>query len=361
VKERLELPPFVWVVIAMAFLTLLALATLFFDLRGHDLGKLAPWSRRAQLGHVTRAYGTVRLNQEWRRLDSSHSLLEDLFAGDQLQTGEHSAAQVLFFGGSRLELEAGSVVRVEGTDDEVKLRLLLGRAYFEFAGDASAGPAARFRVRGAEGKDLELPEEARVVLGLNAAESLEGAVELNVIDAGERRSAAQGLRARSPEDLELRLLAQGSEVVNLRPLIVPPIEDAGRGPAVASAPVGKPRPVFPRPEALVDVERDPKIAFSWKRPPAEAPADPIIGYEIIVRPAFNYEVEDRARIVQVFKARSTESELPIEKVNGSGVFLWSVRAVTASGARGPASSSRWLEIKFPKLLRAPELMKPNVK
>ena len=35
-------------------------------------------------------------------------------------------------------------------------------------------------------------------------------------------------------------------------------------------------------------------------------------------------------------------EKEIEKIGGGGVFLWSVRAVTSSGKREPASQYRWL-------------------
>ena len=42
-------------------------------------------------------------------------------------------------------------------------------------------------------------------------------------------------------------------------------------------------------------------------------------------------VEDTARKTQVFKMKKLE--VPIDRINGSGVFLWSVRAVTANGDR----------------------------
>jgi hypothetical protein len=89
------------------------------------------------------------------------------------------------------------------------------------------------------------------------------------------------------------------------------------------------------------------------------PGDPVVSYEVVVRPAPGYEVEDSARKVQVF--RRAKEELDAEAVNGSGVFLWSVRAVTASGKRSPSSRPRWLEVKMPKLLKAPEVIQPQVK
>ena len=117
---------------------------------------------------------------------------------------------------------------------------------------------------------------------------------------------------------------------------------------------------FPRNDAEVDVS-DTLAAFKW-RPAAAQAQDPVVSYELNVRPAFGYEVEDVARKYQTLPVTEQLGSpgLPLARVNGSGVFLWSVRAVTASGQRGPASSTQWLELRFPKILLAPQLMKPRL-
>lgn len=112
------------------------------------------------------------------------------------------------------------------------------------------------------------------------------------------------------------------------------------------------------------MDKDDQLKIKFQRDdraPASLPpgADPIVAYEIVVRPAFGYPVEESANKVQIFQ-RKKKADLPIEKINGGGVFLWTIHAVTASGRIGPDTKARWLEIKFPKLLVAPQLIKPIV-
>lgn len=338
-------------------------------------------SREPQLGHVVRAYGTVRMGSEWKRLETGKGLTTPVRSGEQIQTGEHSAAQVLFFGGSRLELEAGSVAQVYREQGQVVVRVILGTGYFEFSGDSELGRS--FAWVKPNGKLALVPRDSRVVMALHAARRIEDAVEdqaieIKVIEAD----------SRDPENVELAMLANGGgEVEGFVPLIVPPIVERARagdeesaeptvlGRHLASlrdAGIGHPRAIFPPSEAVLNLETAIKSAFKWTtvRGPL---ANPVVGYEVVVRPAFNYEVEDTARKNQIFRTKGLPefgseedpenpqtASLPLDRIGGTGVFLWSVRAVTANGTRGPASASRWLEIKFPEMLRAPEILTPRV-
>lgn len=347
--------------------SLLFISAYYLDLRGELFRGRGDSSI---VGHVTRAYGTVKrvawyamssagpmgagLDESWSRLESGKAILVPVRSGDLVQTGEESAAEFLFFGGNILQLEAGTLARFEEDEDEVTIRLILGRAFLELADGSSVGK--RFVFRKGDGTLAEVPEGKKLVLSLSAVENLEDAVEIREVEAQGAPDAF--------ESLELRLLAHGEEVMNRHPLLVRPIEESPDQDLLALLEsredrprIQVPKPLFPGNESDVDVELQEGIAFHWERIQGSE-GDPVIGYEVIVRPAPGYEVEDTARKVQVFKNR--RNEFPIERVNGGGVFLWSVRAVTAKGQRGPASAPRWLEIKFPKRLRPPKIMKPKV-
>lgn len=309
-----------------------------------DQKGLAPsWKKAPVLGNVTRAFGTVK-NGVGNRLETGRSILVPFHLGDQIQTGEESAAELLFHGGSILQLESGTIVRFEEDGDQVSIRMMMGRAYFEFQ------TGQRFAFRKRDGTVAEVPEGKRLVLTLSAVEDMDQAVEVQMLDSDQSFD--------SLADIELQYLARGNEVANLRPLIVRPIEDMDRLPAEFDARDLKLRPRIrgPKNEAGVDLNRE-EEQFEWTKVSGSVD-DPVIGYEIVIRPAFNYSVEDRARQERVFKSK--DPELSLEKVGGEGTFLWSVRAVTASGKRGPAWAAHWLEVKFPKQLLAPELMKPKV-
>ena len=92
-----------------------------------------------------------------------------------------------------------------------------------------------------------------------------------------------------------------------------------KGRLLASAPYM--HPVSPEQEAYVDVEREDLIKMRWQKNPG-LPQDPIVAYEIMVKPAFGYETEDRARKIQQF--RTKHEEYPIEKIGGGGIFLYCV-------------------------------------
>lgn len=330
-----------------------AAAALFFFVRpaGENGGG-------AQIGHVIRAWGTVsglRVKNQ-TRLETGREIQVPVRIGDRIQTGEDAAAEILFFGGAKLQLQAGSIVTVEDAGDDFAIRLLLGRGFLEL-------PAAEsnFSFRAADGSALDVPEGRKLVLGLSALEEYEDAVR--VVTGPEE----------NPENLELRALALGPNGDGVSgPFLVPPIsdhrEEGEDSPALSLLRSKKalppaPRVGYPENEADLDV-RNPTIAFKWSpagRAPAAEMADPVVGYEISVRPAFGYEIGDGARKTQVFQSRPAEQhELALARVGGTGTFLWSVRAVTASGRRSPAGAPRWLEMRFPKILAAPQLKKPKI-
>lgn len=318
-----------------------------------------------RIGHVTRAYGTVKkaripvshYPESQRRLETGRSLLAPLRLGEQIQTGEDSAAEVLFFGGTTLHMEAASLASFEDNGDDIAIRLILGRAFLEVPPQGTIGPngPTRFVYRDAEGSHHEIPNGKKLVLTLNALEKLEEAVEVTTVEA----DPAAG----SLENLELRALAIGEQIGGRHSILVEPIRDTGRFAHASEwkyrSPVPVPKILYPPDQAELALS-DPNTPMLWRAQEKNSStiADPVVRYEVSVRPAFGYEVEDTARKNQTFAV--SQPEFPMGKINGGGVFLWSVRSVTASGRRSPASDSRWLELKFPKILFAPDIMKPKV-
>jgi hypothetical protein len=315
------------------------------------------WHHAETLGHITRVYGTVKL-EHTGRLEAGQNLLAPFHLGEQIQTGEDSAAEALFFGGSLLELQSGSVARFEDSGENVSIQVLMGKAYFEFPPEAVSGKHFVFKT--ADGKLAELPSSRRVVVSLNSASRFEDAVEVKSMDPNQDVG--------SLDEAEMKYMAmEDSEYSGEHPLLVRPIAENGGPNGEGRTPASNPtydrvkaQPMNPSNDETIDIESKEKIAFSWK--PTAGPArDPVVGYEVEVRPAFGYEVEDRARTKRVIPiGEKGVNQLAVDNVGGGGVFLWSVRAITANGNRGPASTPRWLEIKFPKQLAAPELLKPKV-
>lgn len=312
--------------------------------------------RGASVGHVIRAYGTVRKARvpasefpaSERRLATGREILAALRTGEQVQTGEDSSAEILFHGGSILQLTAGTLVTFEeGADGEIALRLILGRAFLELSSES-----ARFVFRKSDGTPAEIPPGKTFVLALNALASYDEAVEVRALEAANPAASAT--------ELEMRALAHGEEFGQRYAVLVPPVVEGAREPRMASkdrmAPVRAPAGVRPGQEANVAVNTLDE-EFRWN--PSNGPSeDPVTGYEFRIRPAFGYQVEDGARKDQVFLTK--EPRLPMAKVGGAGVFLWSVRAITAGGKKGNPSAARWLELSFPRLLFAPEIKKPRV-
>ncbi len=310
------------------------------------------WFSPPVIGHVTKAYGTVKLagldRQDQARLESSPDLLVPLHIGDQLQTGEDAAAEVLFYGGSTLQMEQGTVAEFEDLGQDVAIRMVLGRAYFQLPAESSGGRPIVFE--SADGKQVEVPDGKSLVLTLDAAKKLEDAVDVQVVETDQAPDLFT--------DPELRYLAHGEESPDSAPLIVPPIESQGRfrPPPVLYAGVLK--NIRPTNEEVSNLVGRNSAYFAWDKS-AGAASDPVVAYEVVVRPAFGYDVEDEARRRQIFRRKN--SHMSMDKVGGGGVFLWSVRAVTKKGERGPASAPRWLEIRFPKTLPPPEIHnRPNI-
>jgi hypothetical protein len=330
------------------------------------------YSDPSAIGNLTRAFGTVKRarisvneseswfassrSNETLRLETGRSLLVPLRIGDEVATGDESSAEILFFGGSKLQIQPGSNVHFEDDGDDVAIRFVMGQGYFEFPPEGATDD--HFVFRRADGKLAHVPEGKRLVLTLGSVQSLEQAAEVHVVeaDASERFG-----------DLELRYLAHGEEAGAGHALLIPPIEDSGRmavmraeenGGTLAS--LGVPKPIGESAEDRTvdtDTEAGENARIEWE-PIQGLPGDPIVGYEVIVRPAFGYEVEDSARKVQVLRRKT--ADIPVEKIGGSGTFLWSVRAVTQSGKRSPASARRWIEVKLPKRILAPRILKPKV-
>jgi hypothetical protein len=332
--------------------SLLGIAMLLLAVAVFDFSYEGAWFRlkkdAAVIGHVMRAYGTVKLisGQNPKRLPTGQVALTPLKVGEGIQTGEDSAAEILFFGGHSLRVEKASYVVFEEGEDDFTIRLVLGRAYLEVPSfpDQRSG----FKFESGNGKIQDVPSGKKLVLTLNALKNLEEAVEVNIVESNQTEE--------SMAEMELRHLAYGEEVAIHHPLIVAPVEDkAGeKSRAVVTSRSKAPRPIFPSYESEFDVEKNRKTVFTWNEMRGDT-----VGYELVVRPAFLYETDDVVRKHQTLPTR--RHTMPIENVGGGGVFLWSVRAVHAGGVRGPASAPRWVEIKFPKQLMAPILRDPKIK
>lgn len=333
--------------------------------------KLDPYARSGDraIGHVTRAHGTVRLSSwlvgatagsawesfikpvgldaSWNRLETGRGILVPFAEGDVIQTGEESGAQLLFFGGSRLDLDKGTVARFNREDGgDISVRLLMGRAFLDISDN--------IKVRQTDGAFVELPEGKRLVLTLNTAQDM-------YADPGEGLPDVDGHE--SLANLELKLLSEDERTEPLEhAYIVPPILDSGgkglfqhkhQDRVLAMVPPAD----YPLNDQDFNVEIQRGVSFQWQKV-ATSEDNSITAYEVVVRPAPGYLVEDTARKVQYFRTRT--SHIPLDKINGSGVFLWSVRAVLANGERGAGSAPRWLEVKFPALLSAPKVIKPKI-
>ncbi len=309
---------------------------------------LSNWGRAPVLGHILRAYGTVKLisPQSPKRLPTGQSAMIPLHIGEGVQTGEDSAAEILFFGGHTLRVEKASYIVFEERSEEYLIRLMMGRAYLEIPQFSQGKSGLSFE--NSSGDIKKIPSGKKWVLTLSAMKDLEEAVEVNVVESNQSED--------SLAEMELRHLAYGEEVEIHHPLIVPPVEEKReeKSRSIAQTRMKAPRPVFPHNESEFDVEVNRKSAFAWQEMGKN-----FAGYEVVVRPAFKYETQDTARARQTLPTRG--SSVLMEKVGGGGVFLWSVRAVQPDGQRGPASAPRWVEIKFPKQLMAPNLIKPKVK
>jgi hypothetical protein len=299
------------------------------------------------IGHVMRAYGTVKLisQQNPKRLPTGQVAMTPLKVGEGVQTGEDSAAEILFFGGHSLQIEKASYVVFEEDEDEYVIRLVLGRAYLEVPSFPDQKSGFKYDTNG---KVQDIPSGKKLVLTLNALKNLEEAVEVNIVESSQTEE--------SLAELELRHLAYGEEVAIHHPMIVAPVEDkAGEKSRTHIASRMKtPRLTTPSNESEFDVEKNRQAVFKWHPMGGNT-----VGYELVVRPAFQYETDDIVRKHQTIPSRRNSA--PIEQVGGAGVFLWSVRAVQSDGTRGPASAPRWVEIKFPKQLMAPILRNPKIK
>jgi hypothetical protein len=108
-----------------------------------------------------------------------------------------------------------------------------------------------------------------------------------------------------------------------------------------------PEVTAPANDAVFDLSEGRVPKLEWQVPGEKRK----FSYEIVLRPAEGDGPE------KVLKSRVPA--LPLNQV-AAGKFLWSVRAVTASGQRGPASESRWIEVKVPAQIPKPVLMPVEV-
>ena len=146
------------------------------------------------IGHITHAYGTVTRTHStsektWGRLETGRSILEPLALGDQVQTGDDSAAEILFYGGAVLKLDAGAVMRFEDDGDNVSMRVILGQAFLEYPLNTSGN---HFVFRKNDGSLAEYAHGKKLVLTLSAVEELEDAVDVQVMDGAASEFAAAG-------------------------------------------------------------------------------------------------------------------------------------------------------------------------
>jgi hypothetical protein len=135
------------------------------------------------------------------------------------------------------------------------------------------------------------------------------------------------------------------------------IRDATRTMAAQARPGGEiltaavlppvPTLVGPGEDAVIDlaVEKAPRL--EWNEIEETEGVPKVEGYEVLLRPASGKGEEKLLK--------TDEESLSLTRV-AKGKYLWSVRAITADGRRGPASKPRWIEVRVPAQISRPTIL-----
>lgn len=343
-----------------AFLTLLFTGLFVADLQGFFNPTRRP------IAFLKQAHGTVRrlalneLTWDRSRKGSEFSL------GDAIATGEASRATLVFSMGGELELGPGSMIALGGQLEDLKLSFVTGTGKMRVARSAQSKiqiARAAPVTQASQPEQQAEPAPALPPIAVAVVEDQEIRVSPPVAETAPDREVASGAPSPAPESSPF---TPGSAVASAEP--VEPVQEESLVPALAvkeeailkkqeklakfTAP-GElltlddlppiPEPSFPSSDAVIDLT-DQMPRLEWKAAQSPETEGKKFTYEITLR-----EAEDKAQPITM---QTDKPFLSLPRV-GVGRYLWSVRAVSKKGTRGPASSSRWLEVRAPAQISQP--------
>ena len=375
-------------IVAILVLLTLTFAGLFVaDLRGYFNRVQKPVAElRFSDGTVSRL-GNHQLT--WDRAEKGA-----LFAtGDTISTGENARAKLVFYGGGELELNSGSMVVLAGSLEELKLNFVTGGGKVRIAKDSAR------KITVAKVKKAPAAKKLVAKTTVNSAPKSGAPVVTSEpeIEAQNSTEATEELTQETPmQPSEVEVSVVDTKKV-AKPVTIAKIDPKAPAAAAQASPLLEPELEFaPKPLALTlslaiqeKSIRSPQaqlvakagIISTEELPPApliKSPAaDAVIDLATAKAPRLEWDVQLKKTDQKIEKMsyevvlrpadgkgpekvlKSDQSAIALNLL-GRGKYLWSVRAVNASGKRGPASVSRWLEVKVPAQISRPVVLPVEV-
>lgn len=255
-------------------------------------------------------------------------------AGDTIATGEGASARVMFKAGGELELEPGAMVVIGGSLEELKLNFVSG--------------GGRIRVDKKIAQKLTITDSASAPVGSGDRRPASSRVQVAVVENLETEKAPKALP--KPEPPVVMVPAVKESEVDLSKALGANSK-AGELLTIAKLPP-MPEVVGPGEDAVVDLAKTTSPRLEWKLPELDEDEEvPVAGFEIILRSPTG---EKKQKVY-----RTKDQSLALTRLS-RGKYLWTVRALTKDGKRGPASSSRWLEVRVPANISKPRLLPVQV-
>jgi hypothetical protein len=240
-------------------------------------------------------------------------------AGDTLATGEQGSASLVFYAGGELDLDSGAMVVLSGSPEELKLNFVSGMGQVRVTRAASK----KIQIAAPQTGQRSQPR-VRVAVVEKLAPVLAKA-------SPPKPKLAPAIREDKIRDPSRTLAAVTPKGELLNRIELPPV------PEIRS----------PGPDAIVDLSDGKIDRLQWDIPHGAE----IASYEVVLRPATG---DGPAQVL-----KTDRKELALTQIKG-GKWLWSVRAVSPKGARSPASTSRWLEVRVPAQISKPRILPVRV-
>lgn len=314
---------------------------LALDLRGYFNVTSDP------IAHLEFQEGTVKRLAR-KKLSWDRASAGTLFAiGDTISTGEQSRARLVFHSGGEMEIGTGSMVRLKGTAQELKLSFVSGTAKLRVSPTASAKiqvtHASEEKVASRAGKSKAPLARARVIEEKLVAKAEKPKTASSPAVAANTAQAAP--EAAQPELDDFAPPKLMTAVIR-EELIKEPEKALKTGDTIAIAPKlpSAPSIVLPAKDSVVvaDLSSPSAPVVEWAR------ADGAASYEVSLRPA---EGATSSKVIR------TENTTLAAKDLGRGKYAFVVRAVSPEGKRGPASVERWVHVQgLPKVNRQPRIL-----
>jgi hypothetical protein len=259
--------------------------------------------------------------------------------GDTIATGEDSRAKLVFFSGGDVDLESGAMLVLGGEKGELKLNFVAG------TGRVRVSKTSQTKVSVVATNGGKTQPKAGVVEVADLPEELEEVAEAE--DKPEGKHAAKATLPPPPKPVMASIIQEKS-------IRNPQKSLSAKGELVTLAALPPaPKLTFPERDSVVRLNGSTVARLQWAIPAPASDKDKkeIFTYEIVLRPLQSSGVE---KIL-----RSEKSSLAIDEL-AKGKYLWSVRAVSADGRRGPASEIRGIEIKIPEHISKPVILPVRV-